>query len=93
MKTKHEWTYSGLEIRSKNSIIIANVYKHNPLNQTEQEANEIGKLIAAAPELLEALQNLVETVESIMGCSSWEHSKEDKELLTEAKQAIKKATK
>ncbi len=50
------------------------------------------KLITAAPELLSALINLKETVASLMGCSFWEHSKEDESLLTQAENAIKKAT-
>jgi hypothetical protein len=56
----------------------------------QHDAN--AKLIAAAPDLLKQLIDLVETVENIMGCSFWEHSEDDDRLLMDAKAAIKKAT-
>ena len=58
--TKGEWKSYGLEIRHKNrGLILATVYSHLPANQTRKEAEANAKLIAAAPELLEALIGLV----------------------------------
>lgn len=57
MKTKHtQWSSNGLEIRSQSGMILANVYEHLPSNQSREEAEEIARLIASAPELLEALK-------------------------------------
>lgn len=62
MKTKHtpgQWKATGLEIRHANrSIILANVYEHLPANQSREEAEANAELIAAAPELLEALETI-----------------------------------
>lgn len=62
METQHtpgEWKSIGLEIRQKNSgLILANVYEHNPNNQTKEQAIANAKLIAAAPDLLDALLKL-----------------------------------
>lgn len=59
---------------------------------TKLTPEQIAKLNAAAPDLLNALTDLVDVVENLMGCSFWEHSKEDDTLLSDAKAAIKKAT-
>jgi hypothetical protein len=57
--TAGEWKATGLEIRhANNSMILATVYPHLPLNQSREEAEANAKLIAAAPKLLEALQRI-----------------------------------
>lgn len=87
MKTKHthgEWTNTGLEIRHKSrGIILATIYSHLASNQPQDEANANAKLIAAAPDLLEAIQE-------ILG-----HTHDGnflKSIRDQAKKAIKKAT-
>ncbi len=55
--TPAPWKASGLEIRhAERSLILAQVYKHLPANQSKEEAEANARLIAAAPELLEALK-------------------------------------
>ncbi len=62
MNNKHtqgKWKATGLEIRHiNNSMILANVYQHLEANQSRSEAEANAKLIAAAPDMLEALQNI-----------------------------------
>ena len=63
METKHtqrEWHNNGLEIRSQSGMILANIYKHLPSNQSLEEAEANARLMASAPELLEALNELKE---------------------------------
>ncbi len=78
-------------VRSQKGIIAnCSCDTSDLVSPEERVAN--AQLFASAPELLEALKDLVEIVENLMGCSFWEHSKDDDELLKEAKAAIKKAT-
>jgi len=48
--TPGPWSNTGLQIRAKNSLILANVYKHLEVNQSKAEAEANARLIAAAPE-------------------------------------------
>lgn len=58
--TEGEWGNTGLEIRNKKtSMILAKVHKHLQANQSEEEALANAKLIAAAPEMLEALYFII----------------------------------
>lgn len=62
--TQGKWTSTGLEIRHKNrGLILATVYSHLESNQPRQEAEANAKLIASAPDLLEAMQEFCERVE------------------------------
>lgn len=66
MNNKHttgKWKATGLEIRhANNSMILANVYKHLPSNQSEEEAAANAQLIAHAPELLQMVYDLKQAV-------------------------------
>jgi len=62
--TPSPWTNIGTEIRQKNtSLILANVYKHLEANQPTEERKANAKLMAAAPELLDALIEIKEYAE------------------------------
>ncbi len=55
--TPAPWINTGKEIRqAKTSLILATVYNHRSSNQPTDEAEANARLIAAAPELLEALK-------------------------------------
>lgn len=59
--TKARWSNNGLEIRDKNTgMIIANVYKHLPANQSREEAEanalRIVKAVNAYDELVDTLK-------------------------------------
>ena len=93
MKTKHtqgEWKIGNLNERKNtievvaypNGILtgIANIFNGFSTRQSEAEAN--AKLIASAPELLDALKKVLEFVPKMEQLATWER----------AEQAIKKAT-
>jgi len=88
--TAGEWKATGLEIRhANNSMILATVYPHLPLNQRREEAEANAKLIAAAPKLLEALITALEFIrdnESDLKGSRFDES------IKESEAAIKQAT-
>lgn len=82
METKHTpapWKQDGLYIDAPDGSLIATV---NSEDSIENEFN--GKLIAAAPELLEALKECLERLEMDYPA--------DNPRITQAKKAIKKAT-
>lgn len=55
--TQGKYKATGLEIRHENrGIILANIYPHLAANQSREEAEANAILMAAAPELLEALE-------------------------------------
>jgi len=91
MNTKHtqgEWKTTGLDIRHKNtSLILATVYPHLHANQSREEAEANAKLIAAAPELLEAL---IKCHSIFSELDSW--GDYDKDALEQAAKVIAKAT-
>lgn len=64
MHTPAPWKNIGREIRhAEKSMILATVYNHLPANQQPAEAEANARLIAAAPELLEALKNAIARME------------------------------
>lgn len=69
---------------------IALVAKHHT-DVTGDERRANAKLIAAAPQLLENLIELLDNYQSLLGCMSTE-SNGDEELIKSAKAAIDKAT-
>ena len=88
--TAGEWKATGLEIRhSNNSMILATVYPHLPLNQSREEAEANAKLIAAAPKLLEALQRMMDMLDN----NSENIKAYRQEVKEHARPAIKEATK
>ncbi len=88
--TAGEWKATGLEIRhSNNSMILATVYPHLPLNQSREEAEANAKLIAAAPKLLEALQRMMDMLDN----NSENIKAYRQEVKEHARSAIKEATK
>lgn len=90
METKHtkgEWTtanVNGISVWSKDNQMICNVLN---TNKNEKEAN--AKLIAAAPDLLEALVNICKKVEFC----SLDNKSTFKDEYKKAINAINKATK
>jgi len=87
--TKEPWELSDDGFIYSGYVRIADPHC-SQLDINEREAN--AKLIAAAPELLEALQDLVEDVLSYSGGSD-EFTREDAEdLVKDAIKVIKKAT-
>jgi len=61
MKTEYTsglWHTTGNEIRANSGLILAKLYEHLPINQSIEEARSNLRLMAAAPELLEALENV-----------------------------------
>jgi predicted ribonuclease toxin of YeeF-YezG toxin-antitoxin module len=84
--TNYEWHSTGLEIRAINSLIIANVYKHEGINQPKEEAEANAKAISAVPEMIEALIEIMKVHRHVYGLDgAW-----DKEL-KQAEQALTKA--
>jgi len=89
--TKGNWHNNGTEIRHENrGIIICNVYNHLPANMSTEEKNANAKLIASAPELLEALQKLLFKYEFNMNKTQKKNLWLDDEYNT-AKSVIEKA--
>lgn len=76
--TEDNWAY----ILSQGTRIIACV------DSVDAEDRATGKLIAAAPELLEALEDLVDACESASGSMDYNYGEFDLEA---AREAIKKA--
>ncbi|MBK5213594.1 MAG: hypothetical protein JJE55_08050 [Flavobacteriaceae bacterium] len=70
-------------IVSNHTILVADIYINSHSNCNEAEAN--AKLIAAAPDLLETLQNIIGVLEAI--------GSGDTIIAKAAKEAIEKATK
>ena len=62
--TQGDWTNTGLEIRAINSMILANVYRHLPANQSIEEAMANAKLIAAAPKLRQLVEMFHDSLEA-----------------------------
>ena len=93
--TAGEWKATGLEIRhSNNSMILATVYPHLPLNQSREEAEANAKLIATAPKLLEALEGMINNPFPSQKASGYERRLNNYfNALEKAKEAIKEATK
>lgn len=60
--TPGPWTISQGVIRSLNSVALATMKEHLPINGIDQYANS--KLMAAAPELLEACQAIMKSRDS-----------------------------
>lgn len=99
MKTKHtvgQWKYSGLTIYAHKVTetqdsrkIIASIDPKRGEPSEENEAN--AKLIASAPELLEALQLLLKSHRQLTFEAN--HSLSDNWIEDKANQAINKATK
>lgn len=83
--TKGEWKVIGNGWVSAYGKLVA---KPTSTNMSVEELEANAKLIAAAPELLEALKKSLKIVESITCMSS-----DEIQIMKDAQQAIKNATK
>lgn len=90
--TKGEWhDVAGVEIRSQAGLLLATTYKHLEANQSKEEREANAKLMAAAPELLEALKTIIDRLEEYPDlCRGY--SDDEKKWLEIGKEAIKKLT-
>lgn len=93
MSAKHtpgEWELRHERHLGKTTHVVkigtASVYFNRGIGQTEEEAVANGKLIASAPELLAALEALLEQAD--LG----EVDEETKPIVDQARAAIRKAT-
>ena len=83
--TQGDWHAVSNVIRDYKGLIIATVYNHLQINMPLKEKLANAKLIAAAPDLLEALENLLDE------CLSQPMESSSREAMRKAQKAIKKA--
>jgi KaiC/GvpD/RAD55 family RecA-like ATPase len=84
MHTKGPWTRSGNIIITREGEQIALIKKASSPSEVKQQAS-VRSLITAAPELLEALERLIYTLNNL---SEWEdHTEEARAIVHKAKGA------
>ena len=90
--TQGDWHADSNEIRDYKGLIIATVYTHLEINMPLKEKLANAKLIAAAPDLLDALIGLSSEYKSLADsgdCGAWKAEYQTEFI--KAEKAIKKA--